>query len=166
MRQLGLIWIALMMPTLALGQGFVNDDKLKIAIEKTTDIYKSGQPIVVKLTITNVTNSVQSIEFTEFHKYHKTLPYPTCISASILDSNRQNRCKSGTQYVIWSTLFSKEDSKYLKIRPNDSIIRYLTVNEIAYDCDCYQDNGLKAGTYFISLGVHERLTNELKIEVR
>jgi hypothetical protein len=130
------------------------------------DSYAAGQPIFVTLTISNPTDSTQKIEFTETHKYHRTLPFPTCISASIKDDKGKNKCSYSSQYFFWSTLFTKEDFQYVDIKPGDKLSRDLKVNEIVSGCDCFQDHGLKSGTYYISLYIHGRQTNELKITVK
>jgi hypothetical protein len=165
MKRLGLTLIMLLfMTTLTFGQLGMTD-KLEIKISRKGS-YVAGQPIDVRLTILNPTDSVQIIEFTETHKYHKTLPFPTCIAASIRDDKGKSQCKYNSQYFLWSTLFTKEDLQYVDIKPKDKLTRDLKVNEIVSGCNCFQDKGLKSGTYFISLTVHDRLTNELKIKVR
>lgn len=133
---------------------------------KGKQFYKVGEPILVRLTVENRSDSLKRIEFTETHNYHKVLPYPTCITASLKDDNGINQCSYPSQYFIWSTLFDERDWKYVDLEPGDKIIRDLIVNEIVSGCICYQDRGLKSGTYLISLAVHGRPTNELKIEVR
>lgn len=140
--------------------------QFSLSIERLSEWVAAGQPVVVRLVITNTTDSVQSLEFTETHAYHKTLPYPTCIAAHLLGENGKNHCQYPTQYILWATLFTKEDSKYIDIKPGAVIIRDLNINAIVSGCDCSQDKGLAPGTYYVSLSVHESLTNELKIVVR
>lgn len=161
----GQILIALLLgTTLTYGQ-YKPLDKLEFKISQK-EIFTAGQPIIITLTISNPTDSIQTIEFTETHKYHKTLPFPTCISAYINDDKGNTHCKYSSQYLLWSTLFTKEDFQYVDIKPKDKLTRDLKVNEIVSGCDCYKDRGLKTGTYYIALTVHGRQTNELKINVR
>jgi hypothetical protein len=165
MKRLGYILILFLLGTTWTFGQFETADKLEYRISKR-DSYTAGQPILVTLTISNPTDSVKKIEFTETHKYHKTLPFPTCIAALIKDDKGGNQCSYSSQYFLWSTIFTKDDLEYVDIKPKDKLTRDLKVNEIVSGCNCYQDNGLKPGTYFISLSVHGRQTNELKIEVR
>ncbi|WKZ58814.1 MAG: hypothetical protein QY309_13155 [Cyclobacteriaceae bacterium] len=139
-------------------------DKLELKISQKGP-YPAGKPILVTLTILNPTDSIQTIEFIETHKYHTILPFPTCITASLKDDKGRSHCKYNTQYFLWSTLFTKEDLQYVDIKPKGKLTRDLKVNEIVSGCDCYEGHGLKSGTYFISLSVHGRQTNELKIQV-
>jgi hypothetical protein len=148
MKRLGqiLLWFFLG-TTLTVGQ-IKTTGKLEMEISQNNS-YTAGQPIIVTLTIRNPTDSTQTIEFTETHKYHKTLPYPTCITASIADDKGKSLCKYNSQYLLWSTIFTKEDLHYVDIKPNDKLTRDLKVNEIVSDCNCYQGIGLKSGIYFI-----------------
>jgi|SRR5690606_5389660 len=165
MKRLGHIFLVLFLGTkLTVGQ-IRTIEKLEIEIFQNSS-YTAGQPINVTLTIRNPTDSMQTIEFTEAHKYHKKLPYPTCITATIKDDKEKSLCKYSSQYFLWSTIFTKDDFQYVDIKPNDKLTRHLEVTEIVSDCSCYQGSGLKSGTYFVSLSVHGRQTNELKIEVR
>ena len=165
MKLFGLIITLILLGTLSTFGQLETVSKLDLKISKR-DSYVAGQPIIVTLTISNPTDSTQKIEFTETHKYHKTLPFPTCISASIKNDKGTNKCHYGSQYLLWSTLFTKDDLQFVDIKPGDKLSRDLKVNEIVSGCDCFTDNGLKSGTYYISLYVHGRQTNEIEIKVK
>lgn len=139
--------------------------KIEVVISKVKDL-NEGEPVIIKCEIINNTESLQRLEFTESHPYHKKLPYATCITTSIYDSNDSILCRYGTQYVVWSTLFLDKDKQYLKIEPNDKIVRELNISEISYDCTCDYKNGFKKGKYRVQVFVHSRPSNILEIEIK
>lgn len=139
--------------------------KIDVVISNVKDLV-AGEPVMIKCEIINNTESTQKIEFTESHPYYKKLPYATCITSTIYDSNDSSLCRYGTQYIVWSTLFLDKDKQYITIKPKEKIVRELNISEISYDCTCDYRSGFKKGKYRIQVFVHSRPSNILEIEIK
>lgn len=138
--------------------------KIEVKISKTNNILE-GQPVIVKCEITNKSKYRQKIEFTETHGADTKLPYATCITAKIFDSNDSSLCKYMTQYFVWSTLFLDRDKKYITLKPKEKITRDLIVSDVAIKCSCEYKNGFKKGKYKIQVYVHSVFSNILEMEI-
>jgi hypothetical protein len=124
--------------------------------------YFEGQPISIRCVVENCGKAPREVLLKDHDPYHGTLPYPTTLTATLLDSEGRPLIEHWSQYVAWSTIFAEMPGDRITLKPGESVVRVVPLDEVL------RASPIKvvAGSYRVRLRLGDLESNELAVIVK